>query len=77
MLKLMGKKIFYAEYFCLSKPVGTSDSSCGDEVMERSFQTLKERIVSSPARFVTPMDVQLYINSQTGMDRLKAIFEKQ
>lgn len=54
-----------------------SESLSGSDLMEKNYNAyVKKQSVASPYKGVSYTDVVSYIDNQTGMDRLKAVFEK-
>lgn len=54
-----------------------SESQSGSDLMEKNYDAyVKKQHVSSPYESVLYADVARYIDNQTGIDRLKGVFEK-
>ena len=58
--------------------VGELGTASGADVLERNFEARKRHAVSSPGKgFVSKIEIMDFIDGQTGMDRLKGIFDKE
>ena len=53
------------------------DSVSGADLLEKNFNTRRQQVLVNPSVGLTEIDIINYIDSQTGKDRLKALFEKK
>ena len=58
-------------------PEEPKDAISGADVIEKNFNARRQQALANPSIGVSEIDIINYINNQTGMDRLKAVFEKK
>lgn len=57
-------------------PEESRDSVSGADVLEKNFNNRRQQALVNPSAGLTEIDIIKYIDNQTGMDRLKAVFER-
>ena len=76
MFKSFRKLFSVPIVYCDSRNL-PEDSVSGADVIERNFNARRQQVLANPSSAVSEIDIINYINKQTGMDRVRAIFDKE